>query len=414
MSREISSLEITPKVIDLGSSIVPLTAVARAGVVVQHPLQSTGSRLLGLAGVLLAFEASPFGSGFRLPPKPSMLLWAICVVAALGVFMLAYARRRLVISTVAGETITLPPADAQFAAAVTNCIREAVEQTGAGTVHYRIDLSQRTIASVPPSALTPASVHHAGEAAHAAPSGVPVQGNAGHQTGTHPPATGAAAFALPPANGNTAPPYQSPAGLPGLAHGVTFAREGTGASNGQSPGSPHGVHGRSNGAHPYRNGGAEAAGLDGELARRLDSLAAQAQQGAPHSSFSGPPTGTHGLPGSAPTGAQPASGLSGMQGRPVAAPASLTLSPPDNGLGDLLALIRIVERADVQHKQALLDLLRVVESWRKGAGTSREDAMAHWQSFADYVQQYLGSIDGLPEATQRASRGLVTEPGLRM
>lgn len=419
MSREISSIEITPKVIDLGSSIVPLAAVARAGVVVQHPLQSMGVRLLGLAGVLLAFEASPFGSGFRFPPKPSVLLWAICVLAALAVFMLAYARRRLVISTVAGESITLPPADAQFAAAVTNCIREGVEQAGAGAIHYRIDLTQRTIASVPPSGLRPVSGPHAGEAAHIAPIGVPGHGGSGHQPGTQAPIGGATSFALPPANGNTAPPYQAPAGLPGMGHGQPFARENPGSPTGQPAGGAIAAHGRpngaANGAHPYRNGGAEPSGFDGELARRLDNLSVPAHQAAAQSSYNnGPPIASYGLPGGAAAGGQPIAGLSGLQGRPVATAAPMTLSPPDNGLGDLLALIRHVERADVQHKQALLDLLRVVESWRKGGATTREDAMAHWQSFADYVQQYLGTVDGLSEATHRAARGLAAEPGLRM
>jgi hypothetical protein len=65
-----------------------------------------------------------------------------------------------------------------------------------------------------------------------------------------------------------------------------------------------------------------------------------------------------------------------------------------------------VRRADVQHKEALLDLLRVVDDHYRGRA-SREDALAHWRSFADYVVQYLSDVDGLIAHTERFGRHMV-------
>ena len=68
-----------------------------------------------------------------------------------------------------------------------------------------------------------------------------------------------------------------------------------------------------------------------------------------------------------------------------------------------MALMDLVRRADVQHKEALLDLLKVVEDHYRGRA-SREDAIAHWRSFADYVVQYLGDVDGLIAHSERFGR----------
>jgi hypothetical protein len=78
----------------------------------------------------------------------------------------------------------------------------------------------------------------------------------------------------------------------------------------------------------------------------------------------------------------------------------------DEGPHDLASLIEHVQRADLQHKDALIDLLRVVEDFYRGRA-SREDAVAHWRSFADYVVQYLGDVDGLIAYTERFGRHMV-------
>ena len=385
MPRDISSIEVTSKVIDLGASVVPLAGVTRAGVVVQHPLQTPGTWLLVIAGILFAFEASPFGSGLRFPPKPSALLWTVFGLGALGVFMLAFARRRLVIATADGQRITLPPTDAQFAAAVTTCIREAIEHGGHGVPHYRIDLRAKNIATL--AAAAPGQ----GSAAHAATAGAPQAAEAAAmppgfgagipQQAGQLPGAGAHAASAQTAHRNPGPGAMIalPAGMPlggqpAAGGGFTAVREQTGPPTKGSG---------ANGA--YRNGAGEVQpGFDRDLVRRLDAVPGQAQAGS---------AGQLGL-------GFPAGGAAAMA-RPAPAPA-----PDDGGLKDLTALMQLLGRANVQHKEALLDLLRVVEDHKRGGATSREDARAHWQSFAEYVQQYLGNVDGLAEATQRFGRAM--------
>ena len=86
----------------------------------------------------------------------------------------------------------------------------------------------------------------------------------------------------------------------------------------------------------------------------------------------------------------------GMGGRPHA-PA---------GNRDLAQLIDFILRSEIQHKDTLLELLRVVEDHEMGGRTSREDALAHWKSFSDYVIQYLTGVDGLPVLTAQTARSL--------
>ncbi|MBS0244878.1 MAG: hypothetical protein JSS20_22125, partial [Proteobacteria bacterium] len=93
---------------------------------------------------------------------------------------------------------------------------------------------------------------------------------------------------------------------------------------------------------------------------------------------------------------------------PLALPATgaPTGPPRDDAPHDLATLIDHVRRADVQHKEALLDLLRVVDDYYRGKA-SREDAVAHWRSFADYVIQYLSDVDGLIAHTERFGRHML-------
>jgi hypothetical protein len=93
---------------------------------------------------------------------------------------------------------------------------------------------------------------------------------------------------------------------------------------------------------------------------------------------------------------------------PLSLPATMPAGHArDDGQHDLAALMEHVRRADVQHKEALLDLLRVVEDYYRGRAT-REDAVAHWRSFADYVVQYLSDVDGLIAYTERFGRHMMS------
>ncbi|MGI9525065.1 MAG: MFS transporter [Hyphomicrobiaceae bacterium] len=71
---------------------------------------------------------------------------------------------------------------------------------------------------------------------------------------------------------------------------------------------------------------------------------------------------------------------------------SMTDRPVDHAsdrmVNRLYALMSSVDRSDVAHKSELLHLLEVVVSYHSGS-TTRDNAIAHWRSFADYVRQYL-------------------------
>ena len=96
----------------------------------------------------------------------------------------------------------------------------------------------------------------------------------------------------------------------------------------------------------------------------------------------------------------------GAGAQPMALPASALPTPRDEAAHDLAGLMEHVRRADVQHKEALLEMLKVVEDYYRGRA-SREDAVAHWRSFADYTVQYLGDVDGLLVLTERFGRHML-------
>jgi hypothetical protein len=71
---------------------------------------------------------------------------------------------------------------------------------------------------------------------------------------------------------------------------------------------------------------------------------------------------------------------------------------------DLDSLVDLVARSSVQHRDTLLQLLRVVDDHVKGGRTGRDDALAHWKSFSDYAKGYLGDVQGLLPLTDRVQR----------
>jgi hypothetical protein len=333
MGKSHSSIEITAKTIDLGSSVVNVAHVTRAGIVVAHPLRLAGIVAVLLAAGVLSFDLVYLGTKVTMPPKPSLLLWSASGLAAIGTFMVAYATRTFVISLADGSKVVLSSTDAQFSSAVTACIREAMEPNHSSPPHYRIDLAARTIVPIA-SAAGPARV----------PDVAPAQGWS---------PSPASSLPDPTARG-------APARLP----------EGPQAYNGAA----------------YTQAAHDQGSPEQALVRRLEALqpAGPASNGAPY------------LNGG--------SGIS--RGNPRAGPPMGRHAAQDAALRDLEQLIQFVARSGLQHKDALLDLLRVVEDHRKGGPTSREDADAHWQSFSEYVFQYLTAYDGLPGLTERVGRAL--------
>lgn len=78
-------------------------------------------------------------------------------------------------------------------------------------------------------------------------------------------------------------------------------------------------------------------------------------------------------------------------------------------LDDIARLVAAVQSGDVPHKETLLTLLAVVEDYVKGGPTPREDAVAYWKSFSDYVFQYLSRLEPIPTLTRSTGRSLGLE-----
>ena len=317
--KDYRNLEITPKLIDFGSSVIQLSQITRAGVSVQHPLRPAGWALLLVAAGLMGRELFLLGGKLALPTNGSVAVWAACGAAAVGIFMLAYARRSLLIATADGARLLLPAGDAQFAAAFTGCIRDAIEAGPDALAKFQIDIAARSIETLP--------LRDAALAARAA--------------------------------------------IPASADDIAVARRPSAAATSTT--------GMTNGAR---------APLSTPLiTRQSDPL--PGRSAATNASLTS-------------TSTKPAD----LASRLATSAANLYPNTRGDGLRDLTVLMSWVSRSDVQHKEALLDLLRVVEDHEKGGSVSRDDAQAHWRSFADYVQQYLGSMHELPDLTRRAGRGL--------
>ncbi len=344
--KDTNHLEITPKLIDFGSSVIQLSHVTRAGIWVQHPLRPAGAALLLVAAGLFGREIFLQGGKLALPETGSVALWAACGAAALGIFMLAYARRSLLIATSDGARLLLPAGDAQFARAFTACIRDAIAAGPDAQTTYEIDIPSRSITPLPLD-----------DALHA-PLGIPV--DSAHESSL------VRALATSVSSG--------PMATAGVSQGTNGARAPLAAPMITRHSDPVGA-------------GLRSPEIDRDLSRRLDPQPART-------------TATNGATPLA-TG-KPADLTSRLA---TSIPASRPIARGD-GLRDLTALMSFVNRSEIQHKKALLDLLRVVEDHEKGGAVSREDAEAHWRSFADYVQQYLGAVDELPDLTRRAGRGL--------
>lgn len=396
MSREFSKLEVTSRLVDFGSSVVQLAQVTRAGVIVRHPLRSFGVAFVIAAAALIAAGMRD-GLHMPFPPKPSLELWAACGLGGIGVFMIAYASRRLTIVTADGMRIVLPFVDQQFAMAVLECLREAIEAPEAHH-HFRIDMAAKVItpmtrAEAPPIAARPL---------------LPVEAPAAREPAVIPtPADIRAAIpARDPASGTGHPMASNGSArrLSDFPFPAPSSRDAAPAGFGSSPPAPvtNGAFGHdwrevhstpAHGPPGYQNGASPPGTLEQDLIRRIESLPASIQ---PASNGMAAPLQPMGMPG--------------PQARrdPISVPYQPVAT--DSGLGDLRNLMRFITLGSLQHKEALLDLLRVVEDHKLGGPTTREDADAHWQSFAEYVQEYLTSYDGLPELTARTGRHLAQAP----
>lgn len=338
MSEQQDKLEITPWVVDLGHRIIQLQHVVSIGNHALHPFRPLGVLLLlgglGLIGSELIMRGAV---AFELQSRGSLPLWLGFGAAGIGLFLLLYARRVLLIRTSDGGRVELPASSDEAATALMLRVRNAME---AGSSH-----------------------------------------GSGHAPQGYPPTQGSADVAGPRTGFPAAMSYQS------SASGRSHLASETGSM--QTGPAGRRIDGHANG-HVGRGAFGGAAAPEGIPAGEPETVAYQR---------GGSSTASH----------APMGGIARRQpgSEPLALPTTIpTGLPRDDGSQELAALMEHVRRSDVQHKDALLDLLRVVEDHYRGRA-SREDAIAHWRSFADYVVQYLGSVDGLIAHTERFGRHML-------
>lgn len=355
-------LEITPRVVDLGDRVIQLHHVVSVGRHSVHPLRPAGLVAMVVGLGLIGSEAAMKGAAaFALQAGGSLPLWIGFAALGTSLFLLLYVRRVLSIQTSDGRRAELAASSDEAATDLIQRIRHAMEAAGTTAIAYR--------QSVPTSV---GAGQGAGEAAaqphrSVAPTGKPPQEATGPTLSSH--------------------ASQVPAEQAG-ARTMPVGRAGAGYANGHAGGkglggsatSPEGALIADQALQAYRRAGGSAASPKQH----------EQQAAAPERRLAGPETT-----------------VPAMGGDPLSLPASLpTGFARDDGAQDLHALMEHVRRADVQHKEALLDLLRVVEDHYRGRA-SREDALAHWRSFADYVVQYLGDVDGLIAHTERFGRHML-------
>jgi len=360
MAEHHAKLEITPRVVDLGDRVIQLHHVVSVGRHSVHPLRPAGLVALAIGVGLIGNEAVTQGSAaFTLAADGSAPLWVAFAALGVSLFLLLYVRRVLSIQTSDGRRMELSAASDAAATDLIQRVRHAMEMGGSGAFAYRYGSA-------------PSGVQGASDAAAMSQRSAPASGQPQQDAANQSLASSALPASWEPAGSRTV---------------------------------PSGRHGGS-----YTNGHAGGKTLGTGSVSESGSITEQAVQAyrragggtAPPKQREQPTTGAaeRRLAG-------PETGASTAGGEPLVLPATL---PPgfarDEGAQDLHTLMDHVRRADVQHKEALLDLLRVVEDHYRGRA-SRDDALSHWRSFADYVVQYLSDVDGLIAHTERFGRHMV-------
>lgn len=380
MAGKYKRLEITPDLLDFGSMIVRVGHIASVGKTEHRPLRLVGIPLIIVALALLGYESLFNPAAFSLKARGSTVLWAACGAFAVGLFCLVYAQRCLAIQLAGGARLLLRVGSQTFTDRLIYELRRAMTADAAMPMHIVVDLVEEEIAA---GAVEEVDAHrfepHSAQGPH---------------SGAHPP------HHHPQAQGPVFGPPQGP------AHG------------------PAGTHLNGN-AHPHPHRGMNGMARGPELAPAGPLSHALPMQPAQHRGPNGQPVGQlngaapslgpalqpgwqpHHLPGARP----PPNGLGPVPHDPAPHYGPLHAGPPARAMPppaarDILALIEFVGRSDIQHRDTLIELLKVVEDHEIGGRTSREDARAHWQSFTDYVGEYLGNVDGLPQLTERAAASL--------
>lgn len=384
MAQAPQKLTITPRTIDTGADVINTHHVTSARFGAAYPFRVAGLALLALAAALIVTQVIFGGEdSFSLKAGGSRYLWMAFAAAGVGSFLTIFARRQLVIRTLDGQRLTLSAGDEQASMAAISQIRDAIEASGtrlAVAQHLDHERSQAV-----PLAAAPGDVAQD----HAKAQGAIIR---------QLPATGSSG----PAAGRAIAAGEQRAALPIATQPLAASRRPEGYLNGHAAPS-QGTPGHS-GPGPLEGGGFGLPPADAASAparRQLSEyVPPRNQPGNPLDRPQG--TRADGLPFTDPAAAVAGDPRAMHQREPLALPSAGPVLRQDP-VADLHQLIEHVRRADVQHKDALVDLLKVVDDHYRGRAT-REEALAHWRSFADYVIQYLGNVDGLIGLTERFGR----------
>ncbi len=346
-------LHITPRVLDFGGRIVALQHVTSVAIRKSRPFLPFGLVVMLAGAGFVGFEL--WQRGFSdLLKGGSTPLWLALVGIGLGIFAQVYQRRGLVISLADRTQIPIDANREDFCRSLLARFSEAIQARADAPLHYTVDVGAQTIEI-------------------ASDDGRPLPG----------------ASAVP-----VAPPYdrrQPDARVPG-APPANWSQGG-----GRPPGAMPLPHERpaandmpfssANGIRPP-SGDVMATPAFGQASRSTNGSTVPTDR-----------------PAQAATTARPiyanGNGHAPSTGSVLRPAPHVTAYNPAQDIDQLMDLVR---RADVQHKDALLNLLGVVDDYVKGGATVQEDAVDHWQSFSSYVHQYLSDVDGLLPLTERAGR----------
>lgn len=402
MSDRAGTLDITAETVSVSDGIFAVRHIASIAGGRTRPYRWPGVALMLVAILVLAYESILGGGLSTIQTGGSTMIWLALITSAFGIFGQVFQRRQIVVSMADGGKLRLNAARDDFARQVVVRFGEAMRAPPGARLHYRIDTKAETIEILSAAEPAPAAAAPAAGLPPAGPLVPPAWGMAQPPQGaaqSHPTGQGHPSGVPPGANG-ARPAAPGPlATLPG--HAMAGGGRPDVPWNGPQPvGVP---------VHDFAQPGSAGTG---SLNGRIASLPRDGAAWPPHANGHGangyamtPPGGSgahlaNGGPGYGAPGPQPYRN-GAVTGPPTASPGPRR---------EVDAVIAFVTRSEIQHKQALLDLLVVVEDHVKGGGTSRDDALSNWQSFAGYVEQYLGNVEGLLGLTHRAGRALSQGP----
>lgn len=382
MSEIMYRFEITPNVIDFGTRIIAVRHIAGIEVRRSRPFMLLGLVLMLVGGVLIGVEIVQDGTAALLKGG-STRIWVALVAAGLGIFAQVYQRRGLLISLSDRSRIRIDASRDDFLQGTIERLSEAMRAGPTARFHYAVDARAQTIEDLVVDTLSEAALRARPNVASSQAPPTPIVHTA--PGGSAPLGKLAAQHSY---SASSVPPFSAP------------SSSGTGISNRPRPSLNGTTQDVSAGPPPssQRNSYVNGAGNSPVTARTPQSTQGPPSDGLSPSQFAAidNASASQGTAyGSETKGAVP-------HGMASARRASVGVSA---GIGhDLDALMEFVRRADVQHKDALLNLLSVVDDYAKGGPTLQDDAFDHWRSFAGYVTQYLSNIYGLQELTERAGR----------